>query len=34
VCFEINQAASRAGLKISSQLPKLARIVQPTGGAQ
>jgi hypothetical protein len=35
VRFEINPAAtSRAGFKISSQLLKLARIVQPAGGAQ
>jgi hypothetical protein len=33
VRFEINQeAANRAGLKISSQLLKLARIVRPAGG--
>lgn len=35
VRFEINLAAvKRAGLKISSQLLKLARIIQPTGGEQ
>lgn len=35
VRFEINvDAARRAGLKISSQLLKLARIIQPMGGAQ
>lgn len=35
VRFEINaEAASRAGLKMSSQLLKLARIVREPGGAQ
>lgn len=35
VRFEINLAAvRRAGLNISSQLLKLARIIQPTGGEQ
>lgn len=33
--FEINnEAAGRAGLKVSSQLLKLVRIIQPTGGEQ
>ncbi|MBZ0094323.1 MAG: YfiR family protein [Sulfuricella sp.] len=35
VRFEINnEAAGRAGLKVSSQLLKLARIVQDNGGVK